>query len=69
MAADAKNLPLALADLGPDGHIHFLHAAREAAGQDAAAAIYAALERQACETGVPRLYAEAREAARRFFLK
>lgn len=69
VAVDEADRPLAFVDLEPDGHIDFLYAAPEAAGTGVVAALYGALERGACDRKIARLYAEASEAARRFFLK
>ena len=69
VAVDDNDRPLAFGDLEPDGHIHFLYCAPEAAGTGIVADLYAELERRARDAGVARLYAEASEAARRFFLK
>ncbi len=60
---------LAFGDLEADGHIDFLYAAPEAAGTGVASMLYDALEAAARERATPRLYSEASEAARRFFLK
>lgn len=69
VAVDEADAPLAFGDLEADGHIHFLYCAPEAAGTGTVAALYAELERRAREAGMARLYSEASEAARRFFLK
>lgn len=69
VAADDGDRPIAFADLEPDGHIGFLYCAPEAAGTGVASALYDELERTARRNGVSRLYVEASEAARRFFLK
>lgn len=69
VAADAQNRPLAFADLERDGHVAFLYCAQEAAGQGVTAALYTALEQRARSAGIARLFAEASEAARRFFVK
>ena len=69
VAVDDADRPLAFGDLEPDGHIHFLYCAPEAVGAGVTAALYTRLEALARERGVTRLYAEASEAARRFFLK
>ena len=69
VAVDDADRPAAFADLTPDGHIHFLYCAPEFAGQGVASAVYEELERVARAQGIGRLYAEASEAARRFFLK
>lgn len=69
VAVDEANRPLAFCDLEPDGHVDFFYCAPEAAGTGVAAALYDALELTARKRGVTRLYSEASEAARRFFLK
>jgi putative acetyltransferase len=69
VAVDDGDVPLAFGDLEADGHIDFLYAAPEAAGKGIVAALYDALETHACSRGMTRLYTEASEAARRFFLK
>ena len=61
--------PLAFGDLEADGHIDYFYSAPVAAGTGAAGAVYAELERLARAARVARLYAEASEAARRFFLR
>lgn len=67
IAVDAHDRPLAFADLKPDGHIHFLYCAPEAAGQGAASELYEALEARARAAGLGRLHTEASEAALGFF--
>lgn len=69
VAVDHGDRPIGFIDLEHDGHIDFLYCAPEAVGQGAASALYDALEAGARRRGVDRLYAEASEAARRFFLK
>lgn len=69
VAVDDADRPIAFADLEPDGHIHFLYCAPEMAGKGVVSAIYDELERIARERGSGRLYAEASEAARRFFVR
>jgi putative acetyltransferase len=69
VAVDGADRPLAFADVEADGHIDFLYCAPQAAGTGVAAALYDALEAAARQRGLPRLYSEASEAARRFFLK
>ncbi len=59
----------AFIDLEADGHIDFLYAAPEAAGSGVARALLDTLEAAARADGMRRLYVEASEAARRFFLK
>jgi len=69
VAIDDAGSVLAFGDLEADGHIDFLYAAPQAAGTGVASALYDALEADARERAVARLYSEASEAARRFFLK
>lgn len=69
VAVDPQDAPLAFADLEPDGHIDLLYCAPEAAGMGVTPALYNRLEEEARRLGVTRLYSEASEAARRFFLK
>lgn len=69
VAVDDANTPLAFGDLEADGHIDFLYASPDVAGKGVAAALYDALEMHARAQGMARLYTEASEAARRFFLK
>ena len=69
VSEDAQGAPVAFADLEPDGHIHYFYCAPEAAGTGTAGALYDALEAAARDRGARRLYAEASEGARRFFLK
>lgn len=69
VAADAADRPIAYGDVEADGHIDHIFCAPEHAGTGVAAAVYAALETAARARGVVRLYVEASEPARRFFLK
>lgn len=69
VAADADDVPVAFTDVEADGHIHFLYCSPEAAGTGVAAQLYEALEQAARERGIARLYAEASEAARGFFVR
>ncbi|WP_282609212.1 GNAT family N-acetyltransferase [Pelagibius sp. Alg239-R121] len=69
VAIEASDVPIAFADLEPDGHIHFLYCAPEAAVKNVTSVLYDALEQTAQTHGMHRLYTEASEAARRFFLK
>ncbi len=69
VAVDAADQPVGLIDLEADGHINFLYCAPGFAGQGVAGLLYDALERRARERKLARLYSEASEAARRFFLK
>ena len=69
VAVDPADRPLAFGDLEADGHIHFLYCAPQMAGTGIVAAPFAELEGRARDAGIGRLYSEASEAARRFFLK
>jgi putative acetyltransferase len=69
VAVDVADQVLAFIDLEADGHIDFLYAAPEAAGTGVAGRLLDALEAAARADGMARLYVEASEAARRFFLK
>jgi len=69
VAVDGEDRVLAFGDLEADGHIDFLYAAPQAAGTGIVSTLYDALEAAARAQGIARLYSEASEAARRFFLK
>lgn len=69
VAVDEADEVQAFIDLEADGHIDFLYAAPEAAGTGVAGRLLDALEAHARSEGIARLYVEASEAARRFFLK
>lgn len=69
VAVDGSDRPVAFADLEPDGHVHYLYCSPEMAGRGVVSTLYDALEGIAREAGMSRLYTEASEAARRFFLK
>lgn len=69
VAVDDADGVQAFIDLEADGHIDFLYAAPEAAGTGVAGRLLDTLEAQARSAGLTRLYVEASEAARRFFLK
>ena len=69
VAVDEGGAPLAYGDLEADGHIDHLFCRPDAAGTGVAAALYAALEAEARARRIGRLYVEASEPARRFFLK
>jgi putative acetyltransferase len=60
---------VAFIDLEPDGHIDRLYSAPEAAGRGVASRLYDAVEAAARDRGIKRLYTEASELARRFFLR
>jgi putative acetyltransferase len=69
VALDGADRPAGFADLEADGHIDLLYVAPEAAGAGTGAALVAAVEREARERGIARLYVEASEAARRLLLR
>lgn len=69
LAVDDAGVCQAFADLERDGRIAYFYCAPEAAGQAVAGQLYAALEAQAREMGLDRLYLEASEGARGFFLR
>ncbi|WP_035725902.1 GNAT family N-acetyltransferase [Fodinicurvata fenggangensis] len=69
LAWNATGECLAFADLEADGRIDFFYCAPKAAGQGVSAQLYTALEGQALDMGLGRLYMEASEGARGFFLR
>jgi putative acetyltransferase len=69
VAVDPDDVPLAYGDLEPDGHIDHLYCRPDVAGTGVTAALYAEIEAAARARGMKRLYTEASEPARRFFLK
>lgn len=69
VAVDDGDQVIGFTDVEADGHIHFLYVAPEAKGSGAAGALLDAVEAIAAEAGTVRLYSEASEAARRFFVR
>lgn len=69
VAADARDRPLAFADVDPDGRIDLFYAAPQAAGGGLAAALLAAVEAHARARGCVRLTAEASAVARGLFVR
>ena len=69
VATDDQGGVTAFVDLEADGHIDFLFADPAVAGRGVASRLLDVLEAAARRDGVARLYVEASEAARRFFLK
>ena len=69
VALDSRGEVTAFVDLEADGHIDFLFADPDVAGRGVATSLLDVLERTARDEGLARLYVEASEAARRFFLK
>jgi putative acetyltransferase len=68
VAVDARDQPLVFGDLESDGHIGYLYCSPEAAGTGVTPSVYEALKAEARSRPVSRIYVEASEAARRFFL-
>jgi putative acetyltransferase len=66
---DEADRPVAYVDLEADGHIDHLFCRPEHAGKGVTGVLYAAMESAAREQGLARLYVEASEPAKRFFLK
>jgi putative acetyltransferase len=69
VAVDEGNVPQAFIDLEADGHIDMLFCGPERAGRGLASALYTRLEEAARERGITRLYVEASEVAKPFFLR
>lgn len=69
VAADEADLPFAYIDLEADGHLDHLYCAPEGVGQGIASSLYEELEKMARAQGLGRIYVEASEAAKRFFLR
>lgn len=69
VAVDDLDRPLAYGDLEADGHIDHLYCRPDMAGTGVAAFLYDRIEAAAVERGMGRLFVEASEPARRFFLK
>ncbi len=69
VAADRDDKPIAFIELELDGHIDCFYCHPNFAGRGVGKALYEQLESAALKAGLPRLYVEASEAARRFFLR
>lgn len=69
VAADEADRPIAYGDVEADGHIDHLYCRPDAAGTGVASALYDRLEAAAGGRGIGRLFVEASEPARRFFLR
>ena len=67
VAVDALDRVVGYIDLEPDGHIDHLFCDPSVTGCGVSSALYAAVEATAKERGLPRLYVEASEAAKRLF--
>lgn len=69
VAADEAGDVVAFIDLERDGHVDRLYAAPEAAGCGVGSLLYDTLETAARAQGIGRLFTEASELARRFFVR
>ncbi|HEX8481146.1 MAG TPA: GNAT family N-acetyltransferase [Allosphingosinicella sp.] len=69
VAVDHLDHPLAYGDLEADGHIDHLYCRPDIAGTGVTSFLYDRIEEAAVARGIGRLFVEASEAARRFFLK
>ena len=69
VAVSEDDRVIGFTDVEADGHIHFLYVAPEAKGDGVADALLDAVEAVAADMGLIRLYSEASEAARRFFVR
>ena len=69
VAVNAGNAVVAYAELEEDGHIDQVYARPDVAGKGVVSKLYDELESLARENGLNRLYTEASEGARRFFIK
>lgn len=69
VATDALDEPLAFGDLEADGHIDHLFCRPDQAGTGVSILLYEAIEATARGQGLARLFVEASEPARRFFLR
>ena len=69
IAVDDADKPVAYGDVEADGHIDHLFCSPDAAGTGATSFLYDHIEAAARRRGLKRLYVEASEPARRFFLK
>jgi putative acetyltransferase len=69
VAVDDSDEPIAYGDLEADGHIDHLFCRPDAAGTGVTSVLYDHIEAAAADRGITRLFVEASEPARRFFLK
>jgi putative acetyltransferase len=69
VAVDHLDRPLAYGDLEEDGHIDHLYCRPEFAGTGTTSFLYDRIKAAAVDRGIGRLFVEASEPARRFFLK
>lgn len=69
VAVDTNDHPTGFVELQPDGHIDCFYRDPEHAGSGVGTALYDHLEDQARRQGITRLWVEASDAAKRFFLR
>ena len=67
VAADHTGAVVGYGDLEPDGHLDHLYCLPHAIGQGVGSELYDRLEDAARQLGLPRIFVEASEAARRLF--
>lgn len=67
VAVNDDGQPVGYGDLKPDGHIDHLYCRPDVIGTGVGSAVYAALELAARSMGIPVLFVEASEGARRLF--
>jgi putative acetyltransferase len=69
VAVPAGGRPVAFIELEADGHIDCFYCNPDVAGSGVGRALFRHAQSRAIEAGYPRLFVEASEAARRFFLR
>ncbi len=69
VAVSDEDVPVAFIELEADGHIDCFYCHPDVAGSGVGKALFRQAQAHAIETGQTRLYVEASEAARRFFLR
>lgn len=69
VAVRADTRPVAFIELEADGHIDCFYCHSDVAGSGVGRALFRNAQSRAIETCTPRLFVEASEAARRFFLR
>lgn len=69
VAVDEMDYPLGFADLERDGHIGYFYAAPEAVGRGIGRMLCEAIEKEAMALGLKRLFVEASETAKPFFIR
>ena len=67
VAVDDENCPIGYGNLEPDCHIDHLYCLPDLVGTGVGSAIYAAIEASAKRAGMPLLFVDASEGARRLF--